>query len=418
MVPGLLLSLALGAPPGPESAGPAPADAHADALARFGAAVWNLRRDRLLTAARQFEDAAKKDPDATAPLRELVHVYTLVGREPDAIRIARQILAKDPTDFEIAQTLAKLLFDAGQLNEAVAAAKSAAACPIPMNRAETAVGVYRDLATLCEKAGDHTVAEAAVHRALEVVVDRRKEAIASKAFTPREADRAAAECYEKLGRILTKLSKFDDAVAAFTSAAKLYDGPLKDTEPAAAARLDWNLSGVLQANGDAEAALGHLDRVLKLRPQSPDPYLRLGQLLRELNREVKIVPRLLEIERVDDKNPFLKTVLAVELASVNRMQSDKLFGEVMAATNDRKLMEIVIRSRLKESRAGQIVDDLDRLFTAIKDDEKEEKPQDTPEAAAAKAFAAEKVRVIADILLRGPGRHRGGLCRPSPTISA
>src|SRR5262245_60318708 len=150
MLPTLLVAFALAAP---AADGPAVgSDAHKDAVARFGAAVWNLRRERLITAARQLEAAAKQDPDATAPLRELVRVYAQIGREPDAIRLARQVLAKDPHDADTAHALARLLFDAGELKEAVAAAKLAAEAPATAARADTAVAVYRDLATICEKA--------------------------------------------------------------------------------------------------------------------------------------------------------------------------------------------------------------------------------------------------------------------------
>src|SRR5262249_13731935 len=149
MIPGLLVALALCAPPAPTSPSPAASsESHKDAVAKFGAAVWNMRRDRLLTAAKQLEGAAKLDPDATAPLRELVRLYPQIGREPDAIRVAKQILAKDPHDTEIAHALARLLFDAGELKEAVAAAKLAAEATFPAEQADKAVAVFRDLAAL------------------------------------------------------------------------------------------------------------------------------------------------------------------------------------------------------------------------------------------------------------------------------
>ncbi len=280
MFTGLLIGIALGVPPSPEAVGPGISDSHKDALARFGAAVWNLKRDRLLTAVKQLEEAAKKDPDATAPLRELVRVYALIGREPEAIKIARKVLQKDPNDFDVAHTLAQLLFDAGELKEAVATAKLAAESPIPIGRAEKAVGVYRDLATLCEKAKDPTTAEIAIRKAIELVVEKRKEIIASGAFTPREADTTAAECLERLGKVQIQLQKYDEAAIAFTSAAELYNNKSKANDPSSAARLDWNLVKVLQAKGDYQDAHSHLKSVLKHKPISPEPYLRLAQLLR------------------------------------------------------------------------------------------------------------------------------------------
>jgi tetratricopeptide (TPR) repeat protein len=402
MLSGLLLGIVLSAPPAAETSPPTISDAHKDALARFGTAIWNLRRDRLLTTARQLEEAAKKDPDATAPLRELMRVYILIGREPEAIRVARKILSKNPNDFDVAQTLTRLLFEAGDLKQAVAAAKEAAEIPIPLVQAEKSVGVYRDLATLCEKANDHATAETAICKAIELVVDRRKEVLAAGAFTPHEADTAAAECLERLGKILIKQQKHDEAIAAFIQAARLFGDKSKVNDASAAARLNWNLSGVLQAKGEPKAALDYLEIFLKLQPISPEPYARLAKLLREADREVEIIPTLNDLENRDQKNLAIKAVLAAERARLgdplyNRM-AIPLSEKILAQTNDPKIVAVVIRTLLDSGHARELVAELDRLFTIVKDRDKDDKVEDGPEHAAAKSFAAEKARVIAEIL--------------------
>jgi tetratricopeptide (TPR) repeat protein len=404
MIPGLLVALALGGPRdhNPRVRPPGPADAHKDAVARFGTAVWNLRRDRLLTAARQLEQAARLDPDATGPLRELVRVYSQLGREPDAIRVARQVVRKDPSDADTAHALARLLFDAGELKEAVAAAKLASEANFPAGRADKAVAVYRDLATLCERAGDPEAAAAALQRAVELLTGKRKAVIAALAFTPREADAAAAECQERLGKVLTKLGKFDDAAAAFGAAAGLYADPDRAADPGAAARLGWNLSGVYQAKGEPQAALGHLEPFLRLRPVACEPYARLAALTREAGRDPVAVLRT--HAAADPKNLPLHAVLAAELARdpAARHQADELFARVSAATNDPKVVELIVRSYLEHDRPAQVIADLDRAFTALKPEmggAPDGPPADTPELAAGKkAFAAEKARVIGDVL--------------------
>ncbi len=398
MLPGLLVAFTLGAPPAdpPPIRLPGAPESHKDAVAKFGAAVWNVRRERLLTAAKQLEATAKQDPDATAPLRELVKVYSQIGREPDAIRVAKQVLAKDPQDTDTAHLLARLLFDAGELKEAVAAAKLAAEGTFPIDRADKAVAVYRDLATLCEKANDPAAAEIALRKAIELLVEKRKEVIAAVAFTPKEADTTAAECLEGLGKVQTKQRKFADAAAAFESAAKLYADP-RVNDRDSAARLGWNLSGVYQAKGDTAAALKHLRAFLKLKPISPDPYARLAKLLRDAGQDADA--ELTTLLDNDPKNLTIKVVLAAEKVrdAGTRLAADRMFAEVMAASNDPKMIEVVIRSHLEQSRPGQIIAELDRVFLLIKEDKKDEKPV-TVESLAAKAFAAERARVIGDIL--------------------
>src|SRR5439155_20417517 len=127
MFAGIVL-LALGAPPGleVESLPPRIPEARKDALARFGAGLWQARRDRLLTAIKSLEAAAKEDPDSTAALKELISVYAQIGREPDAIRAARTVLEKEPHDADTAHALARLLSEAGEFGEALSFAQVAA----------------------------------------------------------------------------------------------------------------------------------------------------------------------------------------------------------------------------------------------------------------------------------------------------
>jgi tetratricopeptide (TPR) repeat protein len=394
MVPGLLVALAIGAPPTDTSA----AEAHRDAVARYGVAVWNLRRDRLLTAVKQLEEAAKQDPDATAPQRELVRVYSEIGREPDAIRVAREVLKRDPQDVDIAHALARLLFDAGNTKEAIATAKLAAEIPLSDDRADRAVALYRDLASLCEKVNDHETAELALRKAVVWLTEKRKYVIAAGAFTPKEADTTAASCLERLGKVQTKQRKFDDAIDSFALAAKLYSEKANDA--ASAARLGWNLSAVYQAKGEPATALEKLEPFLRLKPLSPEPYARLAQLLRDAGRSDEIIPLLRRYNEADSKNLSVQVVLATELAQdpARRVDADRLFDELMAKTNDRQIVEVVVRSHLDTKRPNKIVAMLDRVFTILKDKEEHEKKADTPETVAARAFAVEKARVVADIL--------------------
>ncbi|VTU01317.1 tetratricopeptide repeat protein : Tetratricopeptide repeat protein OS=Singulisphaera acidiphila (strain ATCC BAA-1392 / DSM 18658 / VKM B-2454 / MOB10) GN=Sinac_5500 PE=4 SV=1: TPR_14: TPR_2: TPR_2: TPR_2 [Gemmataceae bacterium] len=402
MVTGLLVALALAAPPAdpPPPRLPTAGDAHKDAVTTFGLAVWNARRERLLTSAAQLEAAAKSDPDATAPLRELVRTYTQLGREPEAIRVARQVLARDPRDVDVAHALAKLLFDAGDPKGAVAAAKLATEGPLPAGRADKAVAIYRDLATLCEKADDPAGAEAALRRAVEWLTDRRKEVIAAGGFSPRGADTAAAECLERLGKVRTRLRKFDEAAEAFAAAAKLYADPLKGNDSASAALLAWHLSGVLQAKGETDGALRHLEQFLKLRPVSPDPYARLAALLRDAGRDADVAPALRRLLDADPKNRPLEAVLAAELARRHqtRGEADARFKSLMAATNDPKVVEVVVRSHLELNRPREIVSELDRAFAVLKDKDKTDKPVDPVELAAAREFAAGKARAVAAVV--------------------
>ncbi len=402
MVGGLLIGAVLCVSADPVLVAPGMAEARRDALARYGVAVWNLRRDRLLTAAKQFEAAAKQDPDATAPLKELVKLYAQLGRDSEAIKLARKVIDKDPTDYDTAILLARLLFDAGELKEAVSAAKLAAESKGLAERPEKAVRVYRDLAMLCEKAGDLAAAEFALRNAAELVTEGRAAVIAIRAFTPKEADTEAADCLERLGHILVKRRKFDPAAEAYAAAAKLYADPNKVDDPLSAARLGWNLSGALQAKGEPADAIKHLEDFLKLQPHAPEPYQRLADLLRAANRDTEVVGKLRGYTTRDTLNRPLVAVYAAEMArdSATRRDADELFATIMKVSGDPKVIAVIVRSHLDTGRAKEIIAAIDRSFTLL-DDKKKEKPV-APATATQKTLAADQARAIADAFRDNP----------------
>ncbi len=379
-----------------EPAAPGMTEAHRDALARFGAGIWNLRRERLLTAAKQLEAAAKQDPDAVEPLRELAKLYAQLGRDPEAIKLARKIIDKDPDDYDTALLLGRLLSNVGETEGALIAVKLACQSKALTERPEKAVRAFRDLAALSEKAQELPTAEAALRKAVGLVTEGRAAVVALAAFTPKEADSEAADCLEQLGHLLVKRRKFASAVEAYTDAAKLFADPKKADDALSAARLNWNLSGALQAQGDATTALKHLEDFLKLRPQAPEPYQRFAKLLRAANRSDDVVPQLRKLAERDEKNRSLVAVLAAEMASdpASRREADELFKALTGLTADPKVIAVMVRAHLDTRRPGEIIADLDRSFVLL-----EEKKKDKPEApitAEAKAFAAEKARAIAD----------------------
>jgi tetratricopeptide (TPR) repeat protein len=396
IVGAVLLTFGADPAPAPGAHPPGASEARKDALARYGAAVWQLRRDRLLSAAKSLEAAARQDPESAAPLRELVRVYSQIGREPEAIRAARRSLERDPTDVDTAHTLARLLHDAGELADAVAAAKLAAESPALADRPDKALAVYRDLATLMEASGDPAGAADALRKAVDLLTEDRAAVLASGAFTPKEIDAEAADSWERLGRALVKAAKYDTAAGAFHSAHKLFADPRKVNDPAAAARLDWNLSGVYAASGEPARALPRLEAFLKLGPQAIEPYERLATVLRQTGRGGDVVAALRKYAGRDPENLPLRAVLAAELARDpdTRRQADEVFAGLYPASNDPKLVRAVVRSHVETGRPGRVVADLDQAYQATKGDD--------AAGAAGRTFAAEKARVIADVLRAEP----------------
>lgn len=406
MFTGLFVGAVLCTAAEPEAPKPAP-EAHRDALARYGAAVLNAKRERLITAVKQLHAVADTDPDATEPLRELARLYTQLGRDLDAVRTARKAVQKDPNDHESALLLARLLADLGEPKDASAAAKLALECKSLADKPEKAVRAFRELAVLCEKGGDYATAETALAKAVDLLTVKRAVVVASAAFTPKEADAEAADCLERLGKVRVKREKFDAAVEAFDAAAKLY-ADKKVNDPAAAARLAWNLSGVLQAKDEPAEALKHLEQFLKLQPRTGVPYERLAKLLRAAGRTDDIAPELRKYASRDKQNAALAAVLAAELArsTLTRAEADEMFAKLTNKTVkvvDPEVIAIITRSHFDNDRPVEIIKDLDRAFALLKEEPKAPKVPDTVEAADEKARAGEKARAYADAIATRPG---------------
>jgi len=198
-----LLILCVGLPP-ESPPPPAASEARKDALARFGAGVWQARRERLLSAAKSLEAAAVLDPESTAALKELVSVYARIGREPEAIRAARTVMERRPTDAATAHKLARLLGDLGELSDAIDFARIAAEHTDATEWPEKSLAAIRDLATLLERAGQRNEAAKAWRQAMDLLVTRRKAILAIVAFSPRELDAETADASERLGHALAK----------------------------------------------------------------------------------------------------------------------------------------------------------------------------------------------------------------------
>jgi tetratricopeptide (TPR) repeat protein len=391
MFAGLLL-VCLGAPP-QEPQLPVANEARKDSLAKFGAGLWQARRERLLTAAKSLEAASKQDPESTAALKELVSVYARIGREPDAIRAARTVMERDPTDASTAHKLARLLNDLGEANEAVTFAKIAAEHVDATDQPEKALAVYRDLAVLQDRAGNVKDAVAAWRRVTEFLTTRRKAVIAIGAFTAVELDAEIADALERLGKAYVKAGASAEAAVAFAAAHKIHAEILNDKP--AAARLDWNLSAAYAATNPA-AALKHLDSFLKLKPQSAEPFERLVELLNAAGRAGEAVAALERYLARDPKNLSLQAVLALEQTRdpATRRDGDEAFTKLLATNADAKILRLVLKSCFETNRPGRAVDLLDSAYAVMKEDD--------PKPDADKTFAAEKARGLLDILRTEP----------------
>ncbi len=383
-------------PPTPEAA------ARREALSRFGAALLQEKRDRLVDAAKNLETAAKLDPAAAEPLRALVPVYAAAGREPDAVRAARKVLALDPHDYDTAHTLGRLLFEAGEFADAAAALQQAADSPRLLDRPERAVPVLRDLGRARRKAGDRPAAEAAFRAAAKLLAADRAKLLASGRYSAGQADDDLADTWEEVGTECEAQRKFDAAAGAFREAHRLFADATRANDPAGAARLSWNLSGVYAAAGQPHVALAHLDDFLRHRPAAAEPYQRLAALLRQASRGGEVVPKLRALAARSPANRPLARVLAVELGRDPnaRGEADRRFADLLASDPaDPDAARAYVRHLIDTGRPGDLLARLNAAYTRADPRGEDDGPAD---GVKPDQNSADRARALADALRAEP----------------
>ena len=75
------------------------------------------------------------------------------------------------------------------------------------------------------------------------------------------------------------------------------------------------LAGVLASRGEREAALGQLERAIRLAPEEADLHASRGALLGELGRESEAAAAYREALRLGDRSPEVLNNLAWLLAA-------------------------------------------------------------------------------------------------------
>lgn len=271
---------------------PQSAEANREALARYGAARFQFRTDQSRRSTKNLEAAAKLDPLAIAPRRELVGLYIDLGRDAAAIRVAREILKSDPGDADTAHRLAKLLFEVRRFSEAAEVLTKGIEGSRLGERATKSLAMRIDRARCRDQEGDTTQAASAWQDVREFVRINRERLI-REGFTTIELDHEAATAAERHGLALMQLKKTEEARNAFVDARNLISNRQQGHDRTAAARLHRNLAELAAATGDPVTAIQEYEAYLKFGPHDPMAFVKYAEQIRKAgqNPETKLQAR-------------------------------------------------------------------------------------------------------------------------------
>ena len=337
-----------------------------DALTRFGVGFFRTRDDRLVDAMKQYQAVLHNDPEAVAPLRELVKVYAELGRDAAAIRTARAVLAREPDDFETAQRLGRLLADGKKYAEATLAFQQALTSSKGKDELSARLLLLRELGNASEKAGDFVIRETTAREHLNLLSANKATLLKLASFTLEEFERSRARCFEDLGQALVGLKKYYSASAAFETARDLYADAKAANDRSGLARLQWNLSASFAAQSKPEQALKELGLYLEQRPAGLAAYERWVKLMTELKRSREIPGTLERLARLNPTNPAPAWLAAALTLESEPAAGHAAFRELVKQTDKPEYFRIMVQAYAKANRTNEFLDLADQLFTAAR----------------------------------------------------
>jgi tetratricopeptide (TPR) repeat protein len=350
---------------------------HVEALKFFGLGAIAERHNRLIQAIHAYEEAARLDPDAAAPLRALAPIYLALDRTDDALESCRKALELDPEDYDTGYLYGRQLRAVNKVNEAIAVLRRTAALPGLKERPDVRLQVCLELGAVCETAGDLKGAESAFHDAT-TVFDRPEALVEQGPYTREEIDGEAAETYERLGRLCLRAGRTDQAVAAFQQAQK--------KDPARAARLSYNLAEVYAGQGKARKALERLEEYLQTQPQGVEGYELKITLQRKLGRDAAVVPELETASGHDKQNTALQLLLAREYHRAGRnADAERVYIELAKESPAPEIYRGLFDLYKADAQgAARILDAIDKSVSDAAD--KGDKPDEASAASRARAM--------------------------------
>ncbi|MBI3407547.1 MAG: tetratricopeptide repeat protein [Planctomycetes bacterium] len=302
------------------------------------------REDRLLEALKAYEEAARLDPETPAVFKAQAPILLALDRVKDAQNVFRKALALDPADYEtwfMAARIHKTLAEYAEARKSLQRGLEARGiADVP----ELAQQMYIELGQLHESAEDLPQAIAAFRAAVKIL--DHPDLVMDHGPFPRDAVLArAADTHERLGHLLRRLKRFDEALAEYKKA--------QAQSPDRAGRLNMNLAQLCLEQSKLEQALPYLDAYLSLQPLGLEGYELKVDTLRRLGRSEAVLPWLEKATRADANNKALKVLLAKQYAHARQSaQAENLFKSLAAESPDAEIYKGLFHLYLDRSTDG------------------------------------------------------------------
>ncbi|MDG3005114.1 tetratricopeptide repeat protein [Paludisphaera mucosa] len=316
---------------------------------------------RLYSAARALEDrrayadavdvlqqAFKLDPDSVAIARRLSRLYVGPLARPDlAVEFGKRALAADPSDTETLERLFQFHLQRNELKECESLLQEVLANPKLEPHAPGRIVAWFELGRLYSTGLNDPEKAADAYAKVVAELDDKESNKLKPAEIARILGNEPAVAYLGFGLVFLAAKRDDLAVKAFERGL-VYD----ETNP----QIPLLLAETYLKSNQGDRALALVDRFVKRQPQGIEAYELLARVLKALNREDQITPRLEEAAQRDSKNVPLQYVLADRYRETGQVEkAEALYKTLLASQPTPQTYRALAASLVKRKKAGDLL---------------------------------------------------------------
>lgn len=311
-----------------------------EAVAHYMSGLTYEKRRDPAAALEEYAVSLELNPEAEIVYRSYVPIAYLLGQSDKSLEAAREAATRFDKGHDLVRGLAAMMAGTDRDDDAISLLKETLNIPRVRDARMSKLLVHRDLGVILRSADQD--AEAA--QQLRIVFEESQST--DKPLTAEQVKQLfgeGGESYEEMGSTFLDAELPDLAVKAFEKAA--------EADPSTPAVHSYNLASVFQRTGRPEQALEQLQIYLnaELQTKGRDAYELLADLLKELDREAELGPKLKSLVEVDRRNTSLRYFYADFLRdSGNLTEAEEQYRIALGGGRDLRgligLMSI-IRSR-------------------------------------------------------------------------
>ncbi len=329
------------------------AQSRVDALTWFMTGRYREARRDFQGALDAYKESIEHDPQALEVYHAIVSLAFGANQTEEAIEYAKKAVELFPDDFALLHRLGVFMVQQGDLKEAIKLLKQASNSPKINKQSGMYVALMVDLGELYRVSGDIDEAANCYEVVFSALTDPDSYNLDFRSTTALRRNRRTQ--YERIGETFLEANRPQLAIRAFREAAKSRRG-----RPG---RLNYYLARVYLQTEELEKALDELQIYFDAQLQEKESYVLLADVLKAMEREEELIPRLEELSEKDPYNSTLQFFLAEKYVDKGRLDdAEDLYLVALKRLQDVQGYVGLARVYRQQHRAAEMLQTLEQAF--------------------------------------------------------